>query len=101
MARKAGKALKMNTQSPNSPAYLTMSEYSIKAGISLSQVKRLKLANRLPFIQEGRSEHGYTHVDSYYQYWSGNFKHWIQYRQLIDNQNLTEAFKYEDCNGTV
>ena len=54
MARKAGKAVKMNTQSPNSPAYLTMSEYSIKAGISLSQVKRLKLANRLPFIQEGK-----------------------------------------------
>jgi excisionase family DNA binding protein len=38
----------------NTPSYLTMSEYSNKAGISLSQIKRLKLANRLPFIQEGK-----------------------------------------------
>jgi len=26
---------------------------------------------------------GVTHMDSKYNYWSGNFKEWIQYRQLI------------------
>jgi hypothetical protein len=37
---------------------------------------------------------GTTHIDMDRQCWSGNFKHWIQYRQLIANQNLTEEFKY-------
>jgi hypothetical protein len=37
---------------------------------------------------------GYTHLDCHWQYWSGNFKHWIQYRQLIENQNLTQDFRY-------
>lgn len=27
---------------------------------------------------------GITHKDKYGNFWSGNFKHWIQYRQLID-----------------
>jgi excisionase family DNA binding protein len=45
---------KINSQTPQTPAYLTMSEYSDKSGISLSKVKRLKMAHRLPFIQEGK-----------------------------------------------
>jgi hypothetical protein len=43
-----------NKQLPNSPIYLTMAEYSTKAGISLSKVKRLKMTHRIPYIQEGR-----------------------------------------------
>jgi hypothetical protein len=41
-------------QLPETPAFLTMTEYSTKSGISLSKVKRLKMAHRLPFIQEGK-----------------------------------------------
>lgn len=28
---------------------------------------------------------GYTHIDKHGQYWSGNFRGWVQHRQLISN----------------
>lgn len=31
-----------------------------------------------------KPDDGYTHLDFEGDYWSGNFKHWVQYRQLID-----------------
>jgi hypothetical protein len=43
-----------NEQLPETPAYLTMTEYSTKSGISLSKVKRLKMTHRLPYLQEGK-----------------------------------------------
>jgi hypothetical protein len=30
-------------------------------------------------------EEGITHSDNEHNFWSGNLKHWIQYRQLIPN----------------
>lgn len=38
-------------------------------------------------------ENGATHMDSKMQFWSGNFKSWIQYRQLIDGNVCN---KYEE-----
>ena len=36
-----------------------------------------------------------THVDSKNKYWSGNFKGWTQYRQLIPHNTFTDSFKKE------
>jgi hypothetical protein len=33
---------------------------------------------------------GVTHVDRGANYWSGNFKHWIQNRQLIPNHDYAK-----------
>jgi hypothetical protein len=41
-------------QQANTPAFLSMSEYSTQSGISLSKVKRLKMSRRLPYFQEGK-----------------------------------------------
>lgn len=38
-------------------------------------------------------EKGTTHMDKEYKFWSGNFKSWIQYRQLIDGNVCN---KYEE-----
>lgn len=38
-------------------------------------------------------EKGITHMDKEYKFWSGNFKSWIQYRQLIDGNVCN---KYEE-----
>lgn len=38
-------------------------------------------------------EQGITHMDKEYNFWSGNFKSWIQYRQLIDGNVCN---KYEE-----
>ena len=35
--------------------------------------------------EEGINEDGVTHMDTEFQYWSGNFKGWIQHRQQLDN----------------
>lgn len=37
-------------------------------------------------------EKGTTHMDKEYNFWSGNFKSWIQYRQLIDG-NVCNKFE--------
>lgn len=37
-------------------------------------------------------EDGVTHLDKYGNFWSGNFKSWIQYRQLIDG-NVCNKFE--------
>ena len=34
---------------------------------------------------------GITHMDRYQQFWSGNFRNWIQHRQLIPNHDPTKA----------
>ena len=35
------------------PKWLTMAEYADLMGVSESKVKRMKLANQLPYVQEG------------------------------------------------
>lgn len=52
------------------------------------QAKPMEYANTDDsFYSEGNGviEQGVTHTDTSGNYWSGNFKGWIQYRQLIDN----------------
>jgi thymidylate synthase ThyX len=34
---------------------------------------------------------GVTHIDRKHHYWSGNFKNWIQYRQLIPNHDPSKV----------
>ena len=34
---------------------------------------------------DGMGEDGVTHMDRFHSYWSGNFKGWIQHRQLIED----------------
>ena len=44
-------------------------------------------------IAEAFDEDGVTHMDKGYNMWSGNFKSWVQYRQLIDGNVCN---KYEE-----
>jgi hypothetical protein len=37
------------------PKWLTMAEYADHMGISESKVKRMKLANQLPYVQEAKT----------------------------------------------
>ena len=37
------------------------------------------------YIQEGLWQQGVTHMDKEYNFWSGNFQGWAQYRQMIPN----------------
>ncbi|WP_216094976.1 FAD-dependent thymidylate synthase [Glaciecola punicea] len=37
-----------------------------------------------------RKDSGFTHIDFDGHFWSGNFKHWVQHRQLIPNSNYTK-----------
>lgn len=39
---------------------------------------------------------GKTHMDRHGDFWSGNFKHWIQHRQLIPN-NVCNNFNYDEA----
>lgn len=39
---------------------------------------------------EAQSKKGLTHMDTKGQYWSGNFRGWVQYRQLIDEHTCWE-----------
>jgi len=41
--------------STNNPQWLTMADYANATGISLSKVKRMKLAGNLPYVQDGRT----------------------------------------------
>ena len=42
---------------------------------------------------EGLYQEGVTHADKNYNFWSGNFKGWIQHRQLIEDNT---CWKYEE-----
>ncbi len=43
-------------------------------------------------------EEGITHQDRYNNAWSGNFKHWIQHRQLIPNNVCNRYDKLDHCD---
>lgn len=49
------------------------------------------------------AENGVTHMDKYGNYWSGNFKKWVQFRQLIMDsmsiESMTSKFNKETNNG--
>lgn len=45
----------MAQQHPHTPKLLTMTEYASIMGLSPSKVKRLKLAGRIPYLQEGQT----------------------------------------------
>jgi hypothetical protein len=53
-------------------------------------IKSLELHSTLQFI-EG-FEDGVSHVDKDLNFWSGNFKHWIQNRKLLPNEAYTGKF---------
>ena len=44
----------MALPNPHTPKLLTMSDYASIMGLSTSKVKRLKLAGRIPYLQEGQ-----------------------------------------------
>ena len=46
----------------------------------LGEVKKLMTFKEFDTCQW---ENGVTHMDREYNYWSGNFRGWTQYRQLI------------------
>ena len=47
-------------------------------------------------MEEGVWEEGVTHMDKNTDMWSGNFKRWIQYRQLIKDNACWEFTKGEN-----
>lgn len=47
----------------------------------------------LPYFDTSSWPEGVTHVDRDGNYWSGNFKHWIQQRQLIPNHDGAKLTK--------
>lgn len=49
-------------------------------------------------VTELNNEEGATHIDKLCNAWSGNFKGWIQNRQLIPNNACTDYEKYNQAN---
>ena len=40
-------------------------------------------ATPVDYLEHGNWPAGVTHIDKDYRYWSGNFRDWVQYRQLL------------------